>query len=99
MGDSRSEPGKVLFSFLAPTWAAITSEAPCVVNFCPVHGAMARVDLLTAKVPMGRLCNKIKKTGTVSVRISNLKLTSGKTLTYHYLPFPTTFLQLVTMEW
>ena len=60
--------------FPVPTWAAITSEALCVVKFLLVHGVMACVDELTEKVPMGRLCSRTKKTGTVTLSIRIIHL-------------------------
>ena len=69
MGDFCSAPEELMLSFLDPTWAATTSEAPWVLNCCPVQGVMARVEVFTTKIPMGRLRNRIKKTGTFPVHL------------------------------
>ena len=71
MSDPCSESRKVLSLLLDPTWAAITSEAPWVTKFLLVHGVMDRIDVLRAKVLIGRLHRRRKKTGTVFLSVKN----------------------------
>ena len=86
MGDSCSELEKVMLLLPVPTWAAITSEAPRVLTFCPIQGLISRIDSSTTKIPMGRLRSRTKKTGTLSVidvrkRVSYLNNCVTKTRT------------------
>ena len=98
IGDPCNESERVLFLFLAPTWDAITSEAPCVVKFLPVHGVITCVDVFTAKVPMGRLRSRTKKTGTLTLSVRIINFIAKKIIIIPNLPPSTIFpnLSLIT---